>query len=137
MKLEEKITVEEKYSTIVQYLCFMYLKVLTGFDCCLGISVHGNPKALYGQDLAFGLSVKCKAPLQKRKKKNKTQLAFTLSSVLSSWLPLLPQQLNYQEPYVHWDSVLHKKGIPFVAVVLGSNANVIFNKTLHDIGYII
>lgn len=45
----------------------MYFKV-TRFDCHLGLSIHGNPKALYGQDLAFRLSVKCKAPLQKRKK---------------------------------------------------------------------
>lgn len=43
-------------------------------DCCLSISIRGNPKAIYGQDLAFRLSVKCKAPLQKRKN-NKTQPA--------------------------------------------------------------
>lgn len=43
-------------------------------DCSLSISIRGNPKAIYGQDLAFRLSVKCKAPLQKRKN-NKTQLA--------------------------------------------------------------
>lgn len=28
----------------------------------------GNPRTLYGQDLAFRLSVKCKAPFQKKKK---------------------------------------------------------------------
>lgn len=52
---------------VVQYLCLVYFKVI-GFDCCLGVSIHGNPKALYGQDLAFRLSGKCKAALQNRKK---------------------------------------------------------------------
>lgn len=75
----------------------MYLKVLTGFDCCLGISVHGNPKALYGQDLAFRLSVKCKAPLQKRKKKKKNLagLHFVFSAlVLAAFITTVAKLLR-------------------------------------------
>lgn len=93
----------------------MYCKVI-GFDCCLGIYIHGNPKALYGQDLAFRLSVKCKAPLQKKKKKNLAGFHFVFCALFLA--AFIATVAKLPRTYAHWESVLLVEGIPFVAMVL-------------------
>lgn len=45
-------------------------------DFCLVISICGDPKTLYGQDLAFRLEGKCKAAIQNRKKIAKPTVGF-------------------------------------------------------------
>lgn len=61
---------------LIWYLCSCILRFLS-LTLTLCSFFLGNPRTLYGQDLAFRLSVKCKAPFQKEKK---CRLAFTLSS---------------------------------------------------------
>lgn len=59
---------------VTMFHVFWYYVGRLGF--CLVISICGNPKTLYGQDLAFRLEGKCKAAIQNRKKIAKPTVGF-------------------------------------------------------------
>jgi hypothetical protein len=64
------------------------------------LSLLGNPKALYGQDLAFRLSVKCKALLQKRRGKQLADFYFVFRALfLAVFITTVAELL---EPCVRW-----------------------------------
>lgn len=100
---------------VIRYLCSCILRLssLTLTPCFFFL---GNPRTLYGQDSAFRLSVKCKAPLQKEKK-NAGWLLICLQCSLLGCLYYHSSRIT-KDLMCCISSHLTGEGIPFVEVFL-------------------